>query len=85
MFDLLMSDNIKKLQGSDTHVGKRPKYGLEETDEKERADVGRKSQEEELSLLESRLREAIAEEEYETAAKYRDQIKELKERMNADA
>lgn len=26
VFDLLISDNIKQLQGSDTHKGKRPKY-----------------------------------------------------------
>ena len=35
--------------------------------------------EEELSLLNSRLKEAIQEEEYEMAAKYRDAIRELKE------
>ena len=28
MFDLLMRDSIKHLQGSETHKGKRPKYGL---------------------------------------------------------
>ena len=42
------------------------------------------SGEEELSLLNSKLKEAIQEEEYEMAAKYRDAIRELKERMEAD-
>ena len=28
MFDLLMRDSIKHLQGNETHKGKRPKYGL---------------------------------------------------------
>ena len=28
VFDVLMRDNIKQLQGSDIHKGKRPKYGL---------------------------------------------------------
>lgn len=48
--------------------------------EKERED-----QQEQLEILQSRLQEAIREEEYESAARYRDEIKLLKERMNADA
>ncbi len=28
VFDVLIRDNIKQLQGSDVHKGKRPKYGL---------------------------------------------------------
>lgn len=31
VFDLLISDNIKQLQGSDTHKGKRPKFNLDES------------------------------------------------------
>lgn len=30
VFDLLISDNIKQLQGSDTHKGKRPRYSHRE-------------------------------------------------------
>ena len=78
---------MKKLHGNDTHVGKRPKFQPSEKSyektvayEKERED-----QQEQLEILQSRLQEAIREEEYESAARYRDEIKLLKERMNADA
>jgi len=33
VFDILISDSIKQLQGSDQHKGKRPKYGLKMTAE----------------------------------------------------
>lgn len=82
-FDLLMGEKIKALQGNNTHTGKVPAdyHGPTETG----TDRGEKaSGEEELSLLNSRLKEAIQEEEYELAAKYRDAIRELKERMEAD-
>ena len=32
--------------------------------------------------MSSRLKEAVQEEEYEAAARYRDEIRELKERLN---
>ena len=38
-----------------------------------------------IELLDSRLREAIQEEEYEAAARYRDEIRELKERLSEHA
>ena len=86
-FGLLLDNNMKKLHGNDTHVGKRPKFQPSEKSyektvayEKERED-----QQEQLEILQSRLQEAIREEEYESAARYRDEIKLLKERMNADA
>ena len=80
VFDLLMSENIKKIQGSDTHKGKRPRFGHDEGRE-----ASGKSEKEKLAasigLLDSKLKEALAEEEYEQAAAYRDQIRELKERL----
>ena len=86
-FGMLLDNNMKKLHGNDTHVGKRPKFQPSEKSyektvayEKERED-----QQEQLEILQSRLQEAIREEEYESAARYRDEIKLLKERMNADA
>ena len=80
VFDLLMSENIKKIQGSDTHKGKRPRFGHDEGRE-----ASGKSEKEKLAasigLLDSKLKEALAEEEYAQAAVYRDQIRELKERL----
>jgi protein arginine kinase activator len=79
MFELLMDDQIKTIQGSNTHVGKKPL----ENSEKEEA-VSEKEKEPDIAtqieILNSRLKEAIEEEEYEMAATYRDQIKSLKEK-----
>lgn len=104
VFDLLISDNIKQLQGSDSHTGKRPRYkaaedgtqepvaegkagagsvaagrdaiprGVEQEPEKAEPNV-----EEQVRVLKARLADALAREEYETAAQCRDKIKELKE------
>lgn len=104
VFDLLISDNIKQLQGSDSHTGKRPRYraaedGTQEPVGESRAksaalegddvlpeetggDVPAKAEqnvEEQIRVLKTRLQEALAREEYETAAQCRDKIKELKE------
>ena len=63
-----MSENIKKIQGSDTHKGKRPRFGHDEGRE-----ASGKSEKEKLAasigLLDSKLKEALAEEEYEQAAR----------------
>ena len=82
-FDLLMGEKIKALQGNTTHTGKVPE-GYHGQTETETAQNGKNTGQEELSLLNSKLKEAIQEEEYEMAAKYRDAIRELKERMGAD-
>lgn len=74
MFDLLISDKLKQLHGSDTHTGKRP---AGEEEEQENLLEKPLSVDEQISLLRSRLQEAIAEEDYEAAAEYRDQIHAL--------
>lgn len=89
VFDLLISENIRQLQGSDTHKGKKPRYhyveeGKEfsvENPEKSEESVpgGEIDVEEQIRILDARLHEAIAREEYELAAECRDKIKELKE------
>lgn len=83
VFDILINDNIKQLQGNTRHIGKQPRFGwggvsvVKEDEEK--------NVENEIALLESKLRESIAEEDYEEAARLRDKIKELKEGLDADA
>ena len=76
-----MSDNIKKLQGGDTHVGKQPKFQkihpVSQILGKEEENPNPVSVRDQIELLKARLASAISNEEYELAAQYRDQIKEL--------
>ncbi|MCI9105665.1 MAG: excinuclease ABC subunit B [Lachnospiraceae bacterium] len=91
IFDLLIGENIKQLQGSDTHKGKRPRYHYQEEGEQcsvetlsgqgENVWEGELDIEEQIRILDARLQEAIAREEYEVAAQCRDKIRELKEEI----
>lgn len=83
VFDILINDNIKQLQGNTRHTGKKPRFGWNSVQE----DSGEAESKaaEEISLLESKMNEAIADEEYEEAARLRDKIKELKKGLDADA
>ncbi|MCI8505136.1 MAG: excinuclease ABC subunit B [Lachnospiraceae bacterium] len=84
VFDLLMSENIKKVQGNDTHTGKKPLHNQEEGQPRKEEDEETKLLKS-IELLDSRLKEAVQEEEYEAAARYRDEIRELKERLREHA
>lgn len=91
MFDLLMSDKIKKLQGSERHNGKRPKYkgqgeAVLTADAGKTGDRPENAQEkaEQLKQLKAKLTEAVLKEDYESAAKYRDEIKSLSQEEHAD-
>lgn len=91
IFDLLICDKIKKLQGNGVHNGKKPRYqkilaapsvtgsGQEEIQEP------KLSREEKLQVLKARLQEAVLKEEYELAAQYRDQIRDLEQMEEQDA
>lgn len=97
VFDLLIGENIRKLQGNDTHKGKYPRFhyvkpGLDQETEAlagadgsglTAGDPGTSGEavdvQEQIRVLDARLHEAIAREEYEVAAQCRDKIKELKE------
>lgn len=105
VFDLLISDNIKQLQGSDSHTGKRPRYKAAEDGTQEPVAEGKTGAgsvavgrdaiprgveqqepekaepnvEEQVRVLKARLADALAREEYETAAQCRDKINQLKE------
>ena len=88
---MLIGENIKQLQGSDTHKGKRPRYHYQEEGEQcsvetlsgqgENVWEGELDIEEQIRILDARLQEAIAREEYEVAAQCRDKIRELKEEI----
>ena len=101
VFELLMEDHIKTLQGSDAHSGKRPmrQRSLVKTAGKRIPDnqgegaapdtEGREqsvlSEAEQLAILEAHLKEALREEAYEEAARYRDAIRALKAQMEVSA
>jgi protein arginine kinase activator len=83
----LIRDNIKQLQGSDTHKGKKPKKfrkieapsGKEHVAESEPIRPETMNPEEKVSLLEARLQDALRREDYETAALCRDEIRKIRE------
>lgn len=93
MFDPLIQDNIKQLQGSDSHKGKRPVY--QETLSgsraqaaavaKEETEQTKSSAEQQLRAWDRKLKEALRVEDYENAAVYRDKIRALREGKEADA
>lgn len=90
VFDLLIQDNIRQLQGSDCHKGKRPRYQkLSEAAEPEEAGeaAGTKTRtpEDEIRMWDRKLKEALRMEEYETAAVCRDMLRALREGKEADA
>lgn len=79
VFDLLISDKMKQLQGSESHQGKRPRYHMEEEQTEHLGEPEEMSAKEQMDILDAKLKEAVRKEEYELAARYRDRIKELKE------
>lgn len=95
VFDVLIHDNIKQLQGSDRHNGKRPLMQEDketEDGEKEKtidyvsdSIMEKNSTKSEIRSLERKLKEALKTEDYETAARCRDKIKALKEEIETDA
>lgn len=80
VFGPLIADSIKKLQGSDTHIGKKPMmYGKAVTEDLTiKKEDGSHDTSKEIDFLSKRLKEAVSVEDYEEAARLRDQIKLLK-------
>ena len=95
VFDLLIRDNIKQLQGSECHKGKHPKIHAHHAKAGNDAVMAVKDQaqealykdsaQEEIRGLERKLKMAVAEEDYETAAECRDKIRALREGTRTDA
>lgn len=86
MFDVLIHDNIKQLQGSDCHKGKKPVYQSnplpEDMLKESPAEQG--TMEDEIRAWDIKLKQALKQEEYEIAAQCRDRIRELKGRNKTD-
>ena len=85
VFGPLMNENVKNVQAGDRHTGKRPAYGWESAEAQfsrsaEAPEAASKAltPKEQIRLLENQLADAVAAEDFESAAKYRDQIKFLK-------
>jgi protein arginine kinase activator len=74
-FRKILSRSLKSLHGADTHVGKKPKGYVSSMNKiiNDLSEIDKKS------LL---LQEAIEKEEFEEAAKLRDEIRSLKEKKN---
>ena len=87
VFGLLISDKIKKIQGSDRHVGKKPvAYGGEpDADNPVKQVDDSMSAEREIEILSKKMKEAVADEDYEEAAKLRDKIAELRKKGVSNA
>ena len=95
VFDVLIHDNIKQLQGSDRHNGKKPLTPAGQAPEGAREDGGetlvtagimeKDGVKSEIRSWERKLKEALKTEDYETAALCRDKIRALKEGIETDA
>lgn len=72
VFGPLIGENMKKLHGSDHHAGKIYPHKREDNEKKH------DEQAERLEQLEVMLKEAVMLENFEAAARYRDEIKALK-------
>lgn len=90
VFDPLIGENIKHLQGSERHVGKHPDHighavsGEKETGEKTEEPQNALTEEEKIRLLNARLKDALRREDYEEAASLRDEIHKYKEERTQD-
>ena len=91
VFDLLISDKIRQLQGSDRHKGKKPKNAGKPAEKvvtaREAApeSAGDCSLEEQIARLYACQQEAVKREDYEEAARLRDEIRRLKTGSETDA
>jgi len=72
VFGPLIEEHMKKLQGNSVHTGKKYKTLDNVTEESD-------NPQKDLEILNAKLKEAINLENYEEAAKFRDEIKKTKE------
>ena len=92
VFGPVLEEKIRHIQGSDRHVGKRPAYmadtsvqaktpdGVITNGENKETDVIRPlTKQEQIRILQTRLKDAVRREDYHEAAALRDEIRSLKE------
>ncbi len=93
VFGPLLGENIRHLQGSERHVGKRPNHVIRDEAAKAQAramesltgvssteeGLPKLTGEEKIRLLQARIKDALRREDYEEAAVLRDEIRSLKE------
>lgn len=77
VFEDRLDPIIKRIQGSNKHVGRIGKIIDSKIENKETKNVKKEETISEKDKLENKLKEAIKEERYEDAAKLRDEIKKL--------
>lgn len=80
-FEKLLDGSLKRIHGSDTHIGKRPHKApskVTKEGQSQKSLVKEKKEMSEIDQLSMKLQEAIKKEEYEEAAHLRDKIRELK-------
>lgn len=89
VFGPLIPEKIKKIQGSDVHVGKKPlAYGVARPQEQEETPITQEQTidlHKEIEILSKKLKDAIAIEDYEEAAKLRDLIAEYRRKESGNA
>ena len=78
VFGPLISDTIKKIQGSDKHIGKKPMFYNSERDNESVQPQTEPDINKEIDLLTRKLKEAVEIENFEEAARLRDSIAALK-------
>lgn len=76
VFGPLIGDHMKKLHGSDTHTGKT--Y----TKEKMQPETKQEQEQQDIEALKLRLKEAVMLENFEAAAKYRDELRHYRQRRS---
>ncbi|MBQ5952106.1 MAG: UvrB/UvrC motif-containing protein [Lachnospiraceae bacterium] len=77
VFDLLIGENMKHIHGAERHTGKKPRMRAGSAAAKAARAGAKETREETLQILRSKLKEALREEQYEDAARLRDEIRSL--------
>lgn len=86
VFGPLILDNIKKIQGSSMHTGRKYKSAPENVDlSTDELSYATPDDETKLKRLSEELREALAVEDYEQAAKLRDEMRLIRGGMGKNA
>ena len=81
-FEPVLAPALLSMQGTTSQHGAAPVKNEEEMPAPDPFSEEEISPEEELGILEALLQEAVREEDYEAAAKYRDEIRALREKEN---